>query len=289
MDADLILDTGLIPFKQRFPDRYVEAGIAEQDMVSRAGGMALEGLLPVVHSFACFLPARANEQFYNNASEKKKIIYASSLAGLLPAGPGHSHQSVRDISIVGSIPYLTLIEPANEFETKLVLRWAVEKNPESTYMRLVSIPVEVPFSLPEGYSLERGKGVVLKEGGDAAIIAYGPIMLSESYKAAQLLEKNGVSAAVINLPWLNVIDEKWLSEVTRGRALVATLDDHYKTFGQGAMISQVLAALPNAPLTLSIGLDDIPACGTNAEVLIHHKLDAESLAQRIIQALTPEV
>ena len=104
LDADLRKDTGLVEFRERFPDRFFECGIAEQDMVSQAGAMALAGLLPVVHSFACFLSTRPNEQIYNNATEGTKVIYAGSLAGLVPGGPGHSHQSVRDISALGAVP-----------------------------------------------------------------------------------------------------------------------------------------------------------------------------------------
>ena len=106
LDADLVLDCGLIPFRKKFPDRFVECGIAEQDMVSQAGGMALQGALPLVHSFACFLSTRPNEQIYNNATEGTKIGYVGSLAGLLPSGPGHSHQCVRDIASLGGIPGL---------------------------------------------------------------------------------------------------------------------------------------------------------------------------------------
>ena len=102
LDADLMLDMGLIPFRQELPDRYIECGIAEMDMVSQAGGMALCGLLPVCHSFASFLSTRPNEQIYNNATEHTKIIYVGALAGLVPGGPGHSHQSVRDIAALGS-------------------------------------------------------------------------------------------------------------------------------------------------------------------------------------------
>ena len=119
LDADLILDTGLISFQQEFPDRFVECGIAEQDMVSQAGGMALQGLLPVVHSFSCFLSSRPNEQIYNNATEGTKIIYVGSLAGVVPGGPGHSHQAVRDISALAAIPGLTMMEPSCEKEVGL--------------------------------------------------------------------------------------------------------------------------------------------------------------------------
>ncbi len=281
MDGDLVLDTGLIPFKAKYPERYIEAGIAEQDMVSQAGGMALRGMLPIVHSFACFLPTRANEHFYNNASERTKIIYTASLAGLLPGGPGHSHQSVRDISIVGSIPGLTLIEPSNEEETKMALRWAVEKNTQSSYLRLVSIPVETPFTLPKGYTLTEGKGAMLLPGKDVIIVAYGPVMLSEAYKAAQKLKKDGLSVGLIALPWLNTLDESWFLRTVSKVRMVVALDDHYKKLGQSAMLAQTLAARRGTPPLLPMGLDDIPVCGANGEVLQYHKLDADSLAVTI--------
>ena len=154
LDADLVLDTGLLPFKKAFPERYLECGIAEQDMVSIAGGLALGGVLPVAHSFACFLSTRPNEQIYNNATERTKIIYVASLAGLLPATPGHSHQSVRDISALGSIPGLTMIEPSCEEEMRMALRWAVYENKESTYIRVCNVPAEISYSLPEKYALK---------------------------------------------------------------------------------------------------------------------------------------
>src|SRR5687767_4684383 len=116
LDADLIKDCGLISFSRAFPDRFFECGIAEQDMVSMAGGMARRGALPVVHSFACFLAARPNEQIYNQCSEHSKVVYVGSLAGLLPGGPGHSHQSVRDISALAAVPHLLMAEPTLEAE-----------------------------------------------------------------------------------------------------------------------------------------------------------------------------
>src|SRR5262249_30965896 len=142
MDADLLSDCGIEAFKEELPDRFIECGIAEQHMVSAAGGMALTGILPVVHSFACFLSTRANEHIYNNATERTKIIYTATLAGLVPGGPGHSHQSVRDISAVGSVPGLTAIEPCSEHEARLAIRWAVEENTASTYLRFVNVPMD---------------------------------------------------------------------------------------------------------------------------------------------------
>jgi len=276
LDGDLMKDTGQISFKKEFPDRFLECGIAEQDMVSVAGGLARGGKLPVVHSFACFLSTRPNEHIYNNATEETKIIYVGSLAGLLPGGPGHSHQSVRDISALGSVPGLTLVEPSSEKETQMALRWAVKENDLSTYIRMVSVPVETPFELPAGYKLVRGQGVKILDGTDIVIFAYGPVLLSEAVKAAELLNGKGVSAAIYNLPWLNVVNTKWLREVKQNFNQIFTLDNHYATFGQGSLI----AAKLDKPV-ISFGLNKVPECGSNQEVLEHHKLDAASLARRI--------
>src|SRR3954451_9030521 len=168
MDGDLLSDCGIEAFKEELPGRFIECGIAEQHMVSAAGGMALNGILPVVHSFACFLSTRANEHIYNNATERRKIIYTATLAGVLPGGPVHSHQSVRDISAIGSVPGLTAIEPCCEREALMAIRLAVELNDASADLRFVTVPNDIPSSLPDAYILEAGRGVVLREGQDAA-------------------------------------------------------------------------------------------------------------------------
>src|SRR5436305_4961848 len=172
LDADLLSDCGIEAFKQELPERFIECGIAEQHMVSAAGGMALNGLLPVVHSFACFLSTRANEHIYNNATERRKIIYTATLAGLVPGGPGHSHQSVRDISAIGSVPGLVAIEPCSEREARLAIRWAVEAHAASTYLRFVNVPLDLPYTLPAAYRLSVGAGVTLRAGSDVALIGY---------------------------------------------------------------------------------------------------------------------
>jgi transketolase len=290
LDADLELDCGLIAFRERFPDRYVECGIAEQDMVSQAGGMALRGLLPVVHSFACFLSTRANEQIHNNATERTKIIYVGSLAGLLPSGPGHSHQSVRDISVLASIPGLVLLEPACEDEVAAAVEYCVRGTAESCYLRLVSIPCQVPYQLPADYRLAEGRGVALTEGEDAILFAYGPVLLAQAYEAAVRLRKEqGVGLTVINLPWLNRVDDIWLLETIGDCRQVFTLDDHYVAFGQGQMLAARIAAL-GAPgvVVRQLGLDALPVCGQNSEALLAHELDAGSLARQVAAVVQRE-
>ena len=288
LDADLVLDCGLIPFRQRFPERFVECGIAEQDMVSQAGGMALRGLLPIVHSFACFLSTRPNEQIYNNATERTKVIYVASLAGLLPAGPGHSHQSVRDISALGGVPELVMIEPCTEVETEQALDFCVNEASTSSYIRLVSIPAEIPSTLPPDYRLTMGRGVVLRQGRDAALIGYGPVLLTQACRAAELLaRKSEIEVAVVNLPWLNRVDPEWLAALAEGYPWILTLDNHYLHGGQGQMLLAELAELPGRPLprTRRLGVTRIPLGGGNTEVLRAHDLDAEGIARQVREAL----
>ncbi len=283
LDGDLMVDCGLLPFRERFPDRFVEAGIAEQDMVSMAGGMALRGLLPIVHSFACFLSTRPNEQIYNNATERTKIIYVASLAGLVPAGPGHSHQSVRDISCLGAVPGLLMIEPSCEAEVAMAVAFAVGEVEQSCYLRLFTPPIELLLELPADYRLTAGRGVQLTDGRDAVLFAYGPTMLAQAVLASRLLADRGIGVAIYNLPWLNHVDRDWLAAIVRPFDWVFTLDDHYVRQGQGEMILSALAELnPQfAGRARRIGLTEIPRCGTNDEVLAAHRLDAASLAERI--------
>lgn len=288
LDADLMLDCGLIPFRDKFPDRFIECGIAEQDMVSMAGGLALRDMLPVAHSFACFLSTRPNEHFYTNATEKKKIIYVGSLAGLLPGGPGHSHQSVRDISILSAIPDLMLIEPCTESEVEMAMDYAVNTSQTSVYIRLVSIPCEVPFSLPQDYQMAAGKGVAVTEGDDAVMFAYGPVMLAEAVKAANLLKKEyDLGLRVVNLPWLNDVDNDWLRSTVVGVRFIFTLDDHFLKGGQGEMLACRLAEINEISgyQLQRFGIDEIPECGLNDEVLHRHALDAAGLCASVYTSM----
>jgi transketolase len=286
LDADLVKDCGLVDFRARFPERFVECGIAEQDMVSMACGMARRGVLPVAHSFACFLAARPNEQIYNQCSESSKVIYVGSLAGLLPGGPGHSHQSVRDIAALGAVPHLILAEPATERDVHALVDFLVNDTRESAYLRLVSLGWPVPFETPAGYKAELGRGMVVRDGRDAVVFGYGPWLLANAYEAAERLETLGVSVRLINLPWLNRVDEAWLAEITAGIGQIVTLDNHYVHGGQGDMLASAIARIgPSGVRVTRLGVTELPECGTNDEVLRYHRLDADGLYASMERAL----
>lgn len=283
LDADLSADCGCRKFEHAFPDRFIENGIAEQDMVSMAGGLALSGCLPVVNSFGTFLSARANEQFFNNATENTKIIYACHYAGLIPAGPGKSHQSLRDIALFGSLPNCTIVEPCNAQETKALLDWCIQEAQGVCMMRLIISPSPKAIVFPENYKLEYGKGTVLHNGKDAILFTYGPVMTHEALTAAELLKEEGFSLKVVTLPWLNRVDVAWVASEIGDIGRIFTLDNHYVVGGLGDHVLQALSKankLGNKLFT-KLGIESFPACGTPQEVLAAHNLDARSLMQRI--------
>jgi transketolase len=287
LDADLVKDCGLVTFAKQYPDRFVECGIAEQDMVSTAAGMARRGALPIVHSFACFLAARPNEQIYKQCSESTKVIYVASLAGLLPGGPGHSHQSVRDISALAACPSLVMAEPCAEREVGALLD-VLASGAQSGYLRLVSVKWPLPFELPHAYRPEIGRGVVVREGRDAVAFGYGPWLLSNAFEAAEEIEKTtGVSIRLVNLPWLNRVDDRWLRDTIGDRRTIVTLDNHYLRGGQGEMVAAAVARLALGPAArvIQIGVTELPECGTNDEVLAYHGLDVAGLVKTLKQAV----
>ena len=287
LDGDLASDCRVRAFELAHPGRFVENGIAEQDMVSMAGGLARHGLLPVVNSFASFLASRANEQIYNNASEQTRILYALHYAGLIPAGPGKSHQSLRDISLLGALPNMAVVQPGNAEGTRALVAWAVEEASENVAIRLAIGPSPRRIELPTGWRLEPGRGTVLHEGDDALLFAYGPVLLHEALLAAETMRATGTRLAVVDLPWLNRIDLDWLADTAAPYADVFVLEDHAPVGGLGDAILRELsrAGLLEQRAVTVFGVEGWPACGTPPEALGHHRLDGASIAERIAERL----
>ena len=278
LDADLSSDCRIRGFEDAHPDRFLESGIAEQDMVSAAAGLARHGLLPVVNSFASFLASRANEQIYNQASERTKVVYALHYAGLIPAGPGKSHQSIRDVSLLAALPEMTIVHPASAAETRALTAWAVEEAEGSVAIRLAIGPS--PRRLEVGGEVAVGRGTILREGTDALLFAYGPVMLHEALTAA---EASAASVQVVALPWLNRVDHDWLAETVAPFADVFVLEDHAPVGALGDTLLRELAAagLLEGRALHVFGVEGWPACGTPPEALRAHRLDGASLAERI--------
>ncbi|NJL70856.1 MAG: hypothetical protein HC888_04210 [Candidatus Competibacteraceae bacterium] len=285
LTADLALDCRMREFETAFPSRFFECGIAEQDMVSMASGLAREGFLPVVATFGAFL-ARANEQIYNNVCEGSRCIYVSQYAGLLPAAAGHSHQSTRDIAFFGAIPEITIVQPCCGAEMKLLLDHCIAAVSGSAMIRMAILPSPRRIDLPLGYRVEIGKGFVVADGDDLAIIAYGPVMLSEALEAREIAISQGARIRVINMPWLSHVDVDWLSD-TLGSRPALLVEDHSPVGGLGDRVLAALSAVGKLGVHRIeiVGVTGVPACGGPNEVLRHHMLDRNSLAERLVDML----
>ena len=286
LDADLADDCCVRDVEVQYPDRFLEHGIAEQDMVSTAGGLALQGFLPVVNSFASFLAARPNEQIYNNACEGSRIVYACHYAGLLPAAPGESHQSIRDVSLFQATPNFTILHPATTEECYQATRWAVEQATTNVMLRFLIGKPPQKLELPEGTKLQPGRGTRLRGKGEIALFAYGPVMPVEALAAADRLAERGTQARVIHMPWLNRVDMDWLRGTLDGVHSVYVIEDHATRGGLGEFLLAELAhhdALGERRFRI-FGVDGVPRWGTPAEALRAHRLDGPSIASRILES-----
>ena len=243
-------------------------------------------MLPIVNSFGVFLSSRANEQIYNNATENTKIIYVCHYAGLIPAGPGKSHQSLRDISLFGALPNCVILEPCNGVETRRALQWCVDEAEANCMMRLIISPSPRTITLPNDYSFSLGKGTVLREGKDAVLFSYGPVMLHEALTAAEMLAAQEFSLKVVNLPWLNRIEQGWLVDTIGECQTIFSLDNHSDYGGLGDLLLNAFMSsnrLHDNKL-IKFAVEEHPACGTPPEALSYHGLDGKSLADRILDS-----
>jgi len=282
LDADLSEACGLREIEKRFPRRFIEVGIAEQDMVSTAGALARWGILPIVNTFTSFLTSRANEQIFNNVSEGSKIIYVGHLAGLLPATPGKSHQGLRDISLLKAIPDLLLCSPCNGSELKKLMDFLIA-NQKSAYLRLEHFPPRRDIQLPKNYRVKVGKGAVLKKGKRVVIFAHGPLLLSEALLASTVLERKGVSTKVIALPWLKDLNSDWVLTSVEGSKLVVSLENHSIYGGQAEEIAKII--MPTGVDFRVMGVRGFGLTGMPEETLKHFGLDWQSVAKSILKWL----
>ena len=278
-DADLILDNGLIEFSEVYPDQFIECGIAEQDMVSQAGASSLEGFIPVVHSFASFLTARAAEQIYNNACQGSKVIYVGTLAGLLPGGPGSSHQSVRDIGMMKGLG-LNILEPSCPSQLASIMDFCV-RSETSSYLRLTSLPVQNhDLDLP---SIGRGNVIMHDQTADTTVICIGAIMLEIAQAGLKVLDSRAKAKKfnLIETPWISEFDEIWYKEQLKGQSKIIIMENHLMNGGIFESINQKISGLYNAKVE-SFSVKRMPlASGENDKVLEHHGLTVDQLLSLI--------
>jgi transketolase len=284
LDADLSFDTGTYGLKSKFPDRVIQCGIAEQDMVSMAGTIALSGLLPVVHSFASFLTYRATEQIFNNSTEETNIIYCGFLAGILPSAPGHSHQAVSDVGIMGSIPGIQIYEPACEKELEFISGIVLGNN-NPKYIRITSVGNS---TIPLIDDIQNGKLIKRAEGDAATLITSGVTFLEIALEVKQLLKEMNVDIAIYTYPWINqTMHESDLDVVLNKKIFV--IENYLPANGLYNQVNELLKKnkLNQNHLT-RIGISELPKNGQTQEVLKWHGLDSISIAKKIIGKLNEE-
>ena len=252
LDADLSKSTKTANFKEVFPERFFNMGVAEADMMGTAAGLAAAGMIPFASTFAIFATGRAYDQLRNSiAYTALNVKIVATHAGITVGEDGGSHQSIEDIAIMRVMPNMTVIVPADGPETKKAVQAAVELE-GPVYIRLGRSGVPVLFTEEEPFTL--GKGKILREGKDISIIAVG-IMVSKALEAAETLSQQGIEARVINLSTIKPLDEDIIIQAARETGGIVTAEEHSIIGGLGGAVSEVTAE--NCPVPVKrVGVRD---------------------------------
>lgn len=281
--ADLCFYSGLDRFEKKYPDRLYNVGIAEQNLVGIAGGLAKEGFNPLASTYASFATTRALDQVRVNMGYMQLPIKLIGLTSGLSVGIlGATHMSIEDIAIMRSIPNITIISPADTTEVvKATLALAGYDKP--VYLRLTG-PMNCPVVYQEDFEFEIGKAIKLQEGSDVAIIATGT-MVANSIEAANILAGEGISATIIDMHTIKPLDCDCLSEL-KDYQLIASVEEHNLFGGLGSAIAEYFADKKEHPPLLRIGIDDYFAHAADYDYLIKaYGLDAISISEKIKQKL----
>lgn len=279
LDADLAGATKTGVFKKAFPDRHIDCGIAEGNMMGVAAGLAAAGKIPFASTFAMFAAGRAFEQVRNSISYPHlNVKIGATHAGISVGEDGASHQCNEDIALMRTIPGMTVINPADDVEAKAAVKAAIEYD-SPVYLRFGRLAVPV-INDPASYQFELGKGITMHEGKDVTIIATG-LEVSESLEAAKLLEADGISAEVINIHTIKPLDAELVTASAKKTGKVVTVEEHSIIGGLGGAVAEVLAERAPTKM-LRIGVNDTFGESGPAKALIEkYGLDAKSIYEKI--------
>jgi transketolase len=283
LDADLSKSTKTVLFAKEFPDRFFNMGIAEQNLMGTAAGLAASGKIPFASTFAMFAAGRAFEPIRNAiAYPKLNVKIAATHAGLTVGEDGASHQCLEDIAVMRVVPNMTIICPADGVETEAAVRAAAEyKGP--VYLRLGRAKVPTIYNKDE-YSFQWGKGITLRDGGDVTIIATG-IMVSMALEAADDLNKNGISARVIDIHTIKPIDRELINKAALETGAVVTAEEHSVIGGLGSAVAEVLGETAPVPV-IRVGVKDtFGESGTAEELLIKYGLTPACIMQAVEKSI----
>ncbi|ADG12856.1 Transketolase central region [Methanocaldococcus infernus ME] len=279
LDADLSSSTQTAMFAKKFPDRFFNAGVAEQNMIGMAAGLATTGKIVFASSFAMFASGRAWEIIRNLiAYPKLNVKVVATHAGITVGEDGASHQMCEDIAIMRAIPNMRVIAPSDYYHTKNIIR-EIANIDGPFYVRMPRRDTEIIYESEEEAEFKLGKAKVLAEGEDLTIIATGE-EVPEALRAKEILKEKGIDAEVIEMATIKPIDEKAIKEAND---LIVTVEDHSIIGGLGGAVSEVLAEIGGKKL-LRIGIpDEFGRSGKADELLKYYGLDGEGIAKRIIK------
>lgn len=283
LDADLAAATKTAVFKKACPERFFDCGIAEQNMVGVAAGLATTGKVVFASSFAMFASGRAFEQVRNSvAYPKLNVKIAATHAGISVGEDGATHQCCEDISLMRTIPNMVVINPADDAEACAAVRAAAAYD-GPVYLRFGRLAAEPLFD-PDTYSFEIGKGVTLKQGDDITIVATG-LMVAEAVKACALLEQQGIQARLLNIHTIKPIDKELLVQAARETGRIVTVEEHNVIGGLGSAVLEAISDTAPVPVT-RIGVQDtFGRSGPAKELLVHYGLTADNIAKTVKEAL----
>ena len=279
LDADLSGATKTGVFKKEFPERHINCGIAEGNMMTVAAGIATTGKVPFASSFAMFAAGRAFEQVRNSIGYPQLNVKIGATHGGISVGEdGATHQCNEDLGIMRTIPGMVVINPSDDVEAKAAVKAAYE-HVGPVYMRFGRLAVPV-INDNEDYKFEIGKGIVLREGKDVAIIATG-LEVAESLAAAEMLAADGIDAKVINIHTIKPLDEELVVAAAKETGKVVTVEEHSVIGGLGSAVAEVLAE--KAPTKMMrIGINDtFGESGPAVALIKKYGLDAESIYKKV--------
>ena len=282
LDADLSKSTKTEVFKKKFPDRFINMGIAEQNMMSTAAGLASCGKIVFASSFAMFAAGRAFEQIRNSiAYPNLNVKIGATHAGISVGEDGATHQCLEDIGIMRTIPNMVIINPADDVEARAAVKAAADHN-GPVYLRFGRLGVPVIYG--DDYKFELGKGVTLKDGSDVTIFATG-LMVEASLSAAEALSEQGISARVVNIHTIKPIDREIIVNAARETGAVVTCEEHNVIGGLGSAVAEVLCEEHPVPM-VRVGVKDcFGKSGVPAQLLKDYGLIAEDVAEAAKKAM----
>jgi len=284
LDADLSKSTKTAEFKAVAPERFFNMGIAEANMMGVAAGLSTCGKIPFVSTFAMFAAGRAFEQIRNSICYPRlNVKVCATHAGLTVGEDGASHQAIEDISLMRSIPNMTVINPADDVETKAAIKAIAEYN-GPCYVRLGRMPVDVINDI-ENYEFKIGKGVTLSEGNDVTIIGTG-IMVEAALAAKEILSKEGINARVINIHTIKPIDNELIIKAAKETGVIVTAEEHSIIGGLGSAVSEVVCEEYPVPV-LKVGVKDVfGESGQPVDLLKKYGLTAMDIVTKVKKAIS---